>query len=66
MIQIRESIECCMSRAQFNKYRNYERDKLKRIHEDLLKTETNSSIQEIIKKILYEIQDVVQQYRDEA
>jgi hypothetical protein len=55
MIQIRESIECCMSRAQFNKYRNYERDKLKRIHEDLLKTETNSSIQEIIKKILYEI-----------
>jgi hypothetical protein len=44
-----------MSRAQFNKYRNYERDKLKRIHEDLLKTETNSSIQEIIKKILYEI-----------
>lgn len=46
------------------KYENFEREKLKRIHDTLLKEETTPDIHKTIRKILTDINEVIDIYRN--
>lgn len=66
LYMMRESYKAVLTKAQMAKYENYEREKLARIHDDLLKEETIPDIHVIIKNILKDINQVIEEYRVQA
>lgn len=63
---IRETFVAVLPKSQLKKYNDFERQKLKKIHEQLLREETTPDIHQIIKKILADITEVVEQHRELA
>jgi hypothetical protein len=61
---MRESFAAVLNRNQMLKYENFEREKLKRIHDTLLKEETTPDIHKTIRKILTDINEVIDIYRN--
>lgn len=64
LLMMRECLKTFLSRKQIISYNLYERQKLKMIHDQLLKEEQNSDISAIIKSNLMEINTIIQDYKD--
>lgn len=61
---IREAFKAISTRQQMQKYEVWERLKLRKIHESLASDEPIPDILTIIKQILADVNEIIQQYKD--
>ena len=57
---MREALNVVLPKTQLKKYEEFERKKLKKIHDELISSKKEPDINQIIKKILADIDQVVQ------
>jgi len=66
MMQLRESFKVVFSKQQMMKFENYERMKLRIVHESLIKEEKIPTIYEIIKRNMNDLNEIIQIQKEQV